>query len=192
MHAGYGANGTTAALPNMINQLRAMGYSFVTLSQLMNTTSTPGTGSGTNYTVQAGDTLYAIALRYGVTVQAIVNANGFTNANLIRVGQVLTIPGTGTPTTPTPPTTPTTGTSYTVKAGDTLVCHRLAVWCDDPSDRYCQWHHQRQPDPRRTSIDDSRNRHADNTYDSYNADNRNFLYSQSRGYPCMPSLCGMV
>ena len=117
MHTGYGANGTTAALPNIINQLRAMGYSFVTLSQLMNTTSTPGTGTGTSYTVKAGDTLYAIALRYGVTVQAIVNANGLTNANLIRVGQVLTIPGTGTPTTPT---TPTTGTSYTVKAGDTL------------------------------------------------------------------------
>ena len=117
MHTGYGANGTTAALPNIINQLRAMGYSFVTLSQLMNTTSTPGTGTGTSYTVKAGDTLYAIALRYGVTVQAIVNANGLTNANLIRVGQVLTIPGTGTPTTPT---TPITGTSYTVKAGDTL------------------------------------------------------------------------
>ena len=117
MHTGYGANGTTAALPNIINQLRAMGYSFVTLSQLMNTTSTPGTGTRTSYTVKAGDTLYAIALRYGVTVQAIVNANGLTNANLIRVGQVLTIPGTGTPTTPT---TPTTGTSYTVKAGDTL------------------------------------------------------------------------
>ena len=117
MHTGYGANGTTAALPNIINQLRAMGYSFVTLSQLMNTTSTPGTGTGTSYTVKAGDTLYAIALRYGVTVQAIVNANGLTNANLIRVGQVLTIPGTGTPTTPT---TPTTGTSYTVKSGDTL------------------------------------------------------------------------
>ncbi|MFZ2683612.1 MAG: LysM peptidoglycan-binding domain-containing protein [Trichococcus flocculiformis] len=117
MHTGYGANGTTAALPNIINQLRAMGYSFVTLSQLMNTTSTPGTGTGTSYTVKAGDTLYAIALRYGVTVQAIVNANGLTNANLIRVGQVLTIPGTDTPTTPT---TPTTGTSYTVKAGDTL------------------------------------------------------------------------
>jgi len=117
MHTGYGANGTTAALPNIINQLRAMGYSFVTLSQLMNTTSTPGTGTGTSYTVKAGDTLYAIALRYGVTVQTIVNANGLTNANLIRVGQVLTIPGTGTPTSPT---TPTTGTSYTVKAGDTL------------------------------------------------------------------------
>ena len=88
MHTGYGANGTTAALPNIINQLRAMGYSFVTLSQLMNTTSTPGTGTGTSYTVKAGDTLYAIALRYGVTVQAIVNANGLTNANLIRVESI--------------------------------------------------------------------------------------------------------
>ncbi|MFZ2572685.1 MAG: LysM domain-containing protein, partial [Trichococcus flocculiformis] len=49
--------------------------------------------------------------------QQIVTANNITNANLISIGQVLTIPGTGTPTTPT---TPTTGTSYTVKAGDTL------------------------------------------------------------------------
>jgi len=119
MHAGYGANGTVGALPGMINQLRAMGYSFVTLSQLMNTSSNPSTGGGTSYTVQAGDTLYAIALRYGVTVQQLVSTNNITNANLIRVGQVLTIPGTGT-STPTPPTTPTTGTTYTVKSGDTL------------------------------------------------------------------------
>ncbi|MBP7332579.1 MAG: LysM peptidoglycan-binding domain-containing protein, partial [Firmicutes bacterium] len=48
------------------------------------------------YTVQTGDTLFAIAQRYGVTVEAIVQANSITNPNVIFVGQVLTIPGTGT------------------------------------------------------------------------------------------------
>mgnify|MGYP003521691961 CR=1 FL=1 len=47
---------------------------------------------GTSYTVKAGDTLYAIALRYGVTITQLVNANGIANPNLIRVGQVLIIP----------------------------------------------------------------------------------------------------
>lgn len=43
------------------------------------------------YTVKAGDTLYAIALRYGTTVQRLVTMNQLTNPNLLRVGQVLVI-----------------------------------------------------------------------------------------------------
>lgn len=45
----------------------------------------------TTYTVQSGDTLYAIAVKYGTTVQAISAANNIANPNLIRVGQVLKI-----------------------------------------------------------------------------------------------------
>ena len=44
------------------------------------------------YTVKAGDTLYAIAVKYGTTVQAIAAANNISNPNLISVGQVLKIP----------------------------------------------------------------------------------------------------
>ncbi len=44
------------------------------------------------YTVVAGDTLGAIALRFNTTVAAIASANSIANVNLIRVGQVLTIP----------------------------------------------------------------------------------------------------
>ena len=54
--------------------------------------TTPPPSSPVRYTVQAGDNLYRIALRYGVTVSAIVGANNLSNANVIRVGQVLTIP----------------------------------------------------------------------------------------------------
>jgi len=49
-------------------------------------------GSSVKYTVKSGDTLGAIATRYKVTVSQIMLANKLTNANSIKVGQVLTIP----------------------------------------------------------------------------------------------------
>ena len=54
----------------------------------------PSGSSGTSqvrYTVQPGDTLYRIAIRYGTTVTAIATANNITNTALIRPGQVLII-----------------------------------------------------------------------------------------------------
>src|SRR5690606_31509676 len=111
MHTGAGAPGTPIALPGMISKLKAKGYKFVTISELL---KLPPTG-GTTYTVKAGDTLYSIAKKYNVTVAALAKANNITNYNLIRVGQVLVIPGT---TPPAPP--PATTVKYTVKAGDTL------------------------------------------------------------------------
>ena len=52
----------------------------------------PPTG-GQSYTVQPGDTLSAIASRFGTTAVAIAQANGISNINLIFVGQQLIIPG---------------------------------------------------------------------------------------------------
>lgn len=49
------------------------------------------------YTIQNGDTLSKIAAQYGTTVAALQSANGITNANNIRAGATLTIPG-ATPT----------------------------------------------------------------------------------------------
>ncbi len=115
MHTGAGASGTPGALPNMISKLKAKGYKFVTVSEILNLPSAPV--SGNKYTVKSGDTLYSIAKKYNVTVKALAKANNITNYNLIRVGQVLTIPGK----TPSPPVTPpATSAKYTVKAGDTL------------------------------------------------------------------------
>ncbi len=48
--------------------------------------------SGT-YVVQRGDTLYSIAYRHGVSVQALASANNIHNPSLIRSGQTLVIPG---------------------------------------------------------------------------------------------------
>ena len=48
------------------------------------------------YSVQPGDTLSAIAARFGQTLQALVAANPGINPNLIFPGQQITIPGPGT------------------------------------------------------------------------------------------------
>lgn len=57
----------------------------------------------TTYTVRAGDTLAAIAARYGTTVANLVSANHLANPNLIEVGQVLSLvpPAPGAPATAT-------------------------------------------------------------------------------------------
>lgn len=54
------------------------------------------TATNTTYKVVAGDTLSRIASTFKVTVSAIVEANSIKNPNLIRVGQRLTIPVSGT------------------------------------------------------------------------------------------------
>ena len=63
------------------------------------------------YTVKAGDTLSAIAAKYGTTYQKIADYNGIANPNLIHVGQKIKIPTTGAQAAPT---------IYTVKKGDSL------------------------------------------------------------------------
>lgn len=71
--------------------------------------STNGTtnNNGTVYTVVSGDSLYRIAQRFGVTVDAIMRANNLSNSNL-SIGQKLVIP------------TSSSNQVYTVKAGDSL------------------------------------------------------------------------
>ena len=44
-----------------------------------------------SYTVRRGDTLSGIARRFGTTVDRLVEVNGVTNPNLIRVGQTLSL-----------------------------------------------------------------------------------------------------
>lgn len=47
----------------------------------------------TTHTVVAGETLSAIAARYGVNAQSLAEANSLADANLIREGQRLALPG---------------------------------------------------------------------------------------------------
>lgn len=46
-----------------------------------------------SYTVQSGDSLFAIAQRFGVTVESLAALNQLQDPSLISVGQVLLIPG---------------------------------------------------------------------------------------------------
>ncbi len=64
--------------------------------------------AGQTYTVRAGDTLGAIAIRYAVTVANLVKWNALANPNVIEIGQVLRVvaPTTATPPPPAPPPPP--------------------------------------------------------------------------------------
>jgi LysM repeat protein len=72
--------------------------------------STPP-ASGSTYVVRRGDTLTAVALRYGVSTWSLAQLNGIGNPSLIYVGQVLRIPSGGSSSTPpsSPPSAPTSG-----------------------------------------------------------------------------------
>ena len=77
------------------------------------------------YTVQKGDTLYALAKKYSVSVEQLQNANGLTS-NLIYAGQKLEVPFKETPSSQPQPkvpektgSAPQTGT-YIVQRGDSL------------------------------------------------------------------------
>ncbi|CEP68417.1 Duplicated hybrid motif [Moorella glycerini] len=54
-----------------------------------------------SYTVAAGDTLWDIARRFGTSVESLAAANGIVDARRLRIGMVLTIPGSprGVPAT---------------------------------------------------------------------------------------------
>ncbi|MDW7695235.1 LysM peptidoglycan-binding domain-containing protein [Flammeovirgaceae bacterium SG7u.111] len=72
--------------------------------------------TGAVYTVQRGDSLYAIAQRFHTTPQKILAQNGLAPNATIYIGQILKV---GEPQTEPPKVTPEVR-SYSVQAGDTL------------------------------------------------------------------------
>ena len=103
-----------------------------------------GGGGGTVYTVRSGDTMWLIARRFGISLDALIKANPqIKDPNLIFPGQVLTIPTGGSahpmpPTHPVPPMPPAppaksrNGRLYIVKSGDTFfhIAQRYALNLD--------------------------------------------------------------
>jgi len=71
--------------------------------------------STTVHVVQRGENLFRIALRYGVTVDALAAANGLSNASRIYAGQRLTIPTAGTTGLP-----PSSSGVHVVQRGENL------------------------------------------------------------------------
>jgi murein DD-endopeptidase MepM/ murein hydrolase activator NlpD len=78
----------------------------------------PSGSSG--YVVQPGDTLWLIAQRFDTTVEAIAQANGIVNPNLIFVGQSLLVS-----TSPDAPPPPPQTVIHVVQPGETLA--RIAL-----------------------------------------------------------------
>lgn len=64
----------------------------ITVGQRLLVPSTTSLSTSDTHTVQAGETLFSIALLYGVTVDVLTGANELVSADAIYVGQVLTIP----------------------------------------------------------------------------------------------------
>jgi LysM repeat protein len=81
----------------------------------------PDASGTTSYTVVARDTLSGIASRFGTTTRNLMSLNAITNANSIRIGQIITVAGTPTAAAPAAPASTTApATTYTVVARDTL------------------------------------------------------------------------
>ena len=74
----------------------------------------PPTPCPNTYVIQPGDTFYAIARRFNISLDALLAANPGLNPDSLRVGQQICIPTLPTPTITCP------GPTYTVRPGDTL------------------------------------------------------------------------
>lgn len=77
-------------------------------------------GQTSHYVVQVGDTLTLIAQRFATSVEAVAQANGILNPNLIVVGQTLMVPSSQGATPPAPQTV-----VHVVQPGETLA--RIAL-----------------------------------------------------------------
>ena len=96
---------TPAILPDP--ELPVTGEALPVEPDLSNTTPV----EGVDHTVQPGETLRVIAGRYGISQQAIAQANVMTNPNVLQVGQTLRIPGANEviPAPAAPPQAASTG-----------------------------------------------------------------------------------
>ena len=88
--------------------------------------SAPAAGSGGRYTIVHGDTISAIAARFGVATQAVLTANGLGWSSIIYAGQTIAIPAataavsSAATAAPAPAPSPAATTAYKIVAGDTL------------------------------------------------------------------------
>ncbi|MGW8483410.1 LysM peptidoglycan-binding domain-containing protein [Microbacterium sp. NPDC055903] len=75
-----------------------------------------------SYTVKQGDTVWAIAQRFGLRTKDVLAWNGLTGSSLIHPGQVLTLsaPAAAKPAAAAPTATSSTGSTHVVAKGDTV------------------------------------------------------------------------
>lgn len=129
----YSTSSSTLASLNSLSNPNLI-YVGQVLKVSSNASTSSSTGSSANstvttaasYTVKAGDTLSAIAAKYGTTYQALASANSISNPNDIYVGQVIKVSATATAASSQAASSTSSNGSYTVKSGDTLYGIALA------------------------------------------------------------------
>ena len=116
---------TLARLNNIANPnriyvgqvLRLGSGSTSTVSNVVNHSTASSAGS---YTVKSGDSLSAIAARYGMSYETLARLNNISNPNRIYVGQTLNLGTSGYTSHHYAASSSSNGGSYTIQAGDTL------------------------------------------------------------------------
>lgn len=78
--------------------------------------TTTTTASASSYVVKSGDTLSAIAAKYGISVDKLVKANGIQNQDFLLVGQKLTLNASATAKTGTTSATAKSAVSATTSS----------------------------------------------------------------------------
>jgi LysM repeat protein len=78
--------------------------------------TTSAAPTATTYTIKSGDTISAIAARFGVTTKALLNANGLNSSSIIYPGHKLAIPAGGGSSSGGSSGGPSSGTAGTVTA----------------------------------------------------------------------------
>jgi LysM repeat protein len=74
-----------------------------------------------SYTIQRGDTVTAIARKFGVTIAAILSANGLSASSIIYAGRTLVIPGAGVQPAQVGPVTVVSSSAGTVQANAQVI-----------------------------------------------------------------------
>lgn len=129
----YSTSSSTLALlnslsnPNLIYVGQVLKVSSnASTSSLTSSSANSTVTTAASYTVKAGDTLSAIAAKYGTTYQALASTNSISNPNDIYVGQVIKVSATATAASSQAASSTNSNGSYTVKSGDTLYGIALA------------------------------------------------------------------
>ncbi len=108
-------------------------------------TGPTGSGVSVDYVVRVGDTLFAIAARFGSTWRELADLNQLADPDVILPGQHLRVPATGGSTPSSPPANPPGLTStYTVRSGDSLFA--IAQRFDTTWQHLAQVNHLPDPD----------------------------------------------
>jgi len=93
-----GLSWSTAIHPGQVLKLTAAGA----IAPVAPEPETPAVPEDQRHTVAAGESLSSVASRYGIDVEALLSANGFSPSSIIYPGQLVTIPPPPAPPPPPP------------------------------------------------------------------------------------------